>query len=63
MPPPLAKRGVGVFTRPFAFFVGGDGQEIGLLRLDDRTLHVFAGWMFGGGIGRGYEGEENQQLP
>ena len=53
----------GGFCLFFFFFFVKDGEEIGMVRLDDRTLHVFAGGMlFGDGIGRTYKGEDTQQL-
>ena len=41
---PLAERDMGVFCLFFFFFfVREGGEEASMLRLDDRTLHVFAG--------------------
>ena len=50
---PLAGRDMGVFCLFFFFFfVREDGEEISMLRLDDRTLHVFVGGCLGTGFGK-----------
>ena len=48
-----AETGKGEAFCPFFlfFFLRADGEETVVLRLDDRTLHVFAGGCFGTGLG------------